>query len=38
MAETSPEIVAKQKNMSLGKIGKLSVGRLISDSNLIRRE
>jgi len=30
-----PKIVAKQKKMPVGKIGKLSVGRLISSSNLI---
>ena len=30
-----PKVVAKQKKMPVGKIGKLSVGRLISGSNLI---
>ena len=30
-----PKIVAKQKKMPVGKIGNLSVGRLISGSNLI---
>jgi len=30
-----PEVVAKQKKMPVGKIGDLSVGRLISGSNLI---
>jgi hypothetical protein len=30
-----PKIVARQKNMPVGKIGNLSVGRLISGSNLI---
>jgi len=30
-----PEIIAKQKKMPVGKIGNLSVGRLISGSNLI---
>ncbi|MGD8500565.1 MAG: hypothetical protein PVJ86_07945, partial [Phycisphaerales bacterium] len=30
-----PEIVARQKKMPVGKIGTLSVGRLISGSNLI---
>jgi hypothetical protein len=31
----SPETVAKQKKMPVGKIGNLSLGRLISGSNLI---
>jgi len=30
-----PKVVARQKEMPVGKIGKLSVGRLISGSNLI---
>jgi len=30
-----PKVLAKQKKMPVGKIGKLSVGRLISGSNLI---
>ncbi|MHC4752844.1 MAG: hypothetical protein ACYTFW_23615, partial [Planctomycetota bacterium] len=30
-----PEIVSRQKNMPVGKIGNLTVGRLISGSNLI---
>ncbi len=30
-----PEVVAKQKKMPVGKIGNLSLGRLISGSNLI---
>ena len=30
-----PKVVAKQKNMPVGKIGNLSVGRLVSGSNLI---
>ena len=30
-----PKIIAKQKKMPVGKIGNLSVGRLISGSNLI---
>jgi len=30
-----PKVVAKQKKMPVGKIGNLSVGRLISGSNLI---
>ncbi|MHC4174519.1 MAG: hypothetical protein ACYST5_16490, partial [Planctomycetota bacterium] len=30
-----PEIVARQKKMPVGKIGNLTVGRLISGSNLI---
>ena len=32
---SDPKIVAKQKKMPVGKIGNLSVGRLISGSNLI---
>jgi len=31
----APEVVARQKKMPVGKIGNLSVGRLISGSNLI---
>ena len=30
-----PKIIAKQKKMPVGKIGNLSIGRLISGSNLI---
>ncbi len=30
-----PKVVAKQRKMPVGKIGKLSVGRLVSGSNLI---
>ena len=32
---SDPEVVARQKGMPVGKIGKLSVGRLLSGSNLI---
>lgn len=32
---TAPEVVARQKTMPVGKIGNLTVGRLISGSNLI---
>ncbi len=35
MAENSSEVVAKREKMPVGKIGKLTVGRLISGSNLI---
>ncbi len=32
---SAPEVVARQKSMPAGKIGNLSVGRLVSGSNLI---
>ncbi len=32
---TAPEVVARQENMPVGKIGSLSVGRLVAGSNLI---